>query len=296
MKRLLLVLALSVLLPSKAWATWSIVAVNKNTGRVVIASATCAAQGADELKLVQAIVLPGVGVAAAQASVDRSHTNQKMIFELMRGGTAPREIIRVLSTDPAFQSRQFGIVDLQGRSAGWSGSGNRAVARDIQGESPDGVVFSVQGNIIATDSALTEAARIMREGTGDMVDRVMLAMEAANAHGGDSRCTCETQPLPGGTCTKKTAHVAYILAADRDNQRGSYAADHPQIPASGAPREPAPTVCRGDTLSRCSAPWNSGKYSIYIAVYPSNMTASDDSNPVLTLRKRYDAWKRTHSP
>jgi hypothetical protein len=261
---------------------------------VVISSATCAAQGTDELKLVQAIVLPGVGVAAAQAGVDRSHTNQKLIFEQMRGGTDPREIIRLLSLDPNFQSRQFGIVDLQGRRAGHTGTGNRAAAMHISGESADGIVFSVQGNIIKTDSALIEAARIMREGGGDMVDRVMLAMEAADARGGDSRCTCETQPLPGASCNGKTAHVAYILAADRDDPRGTWAEGHPQIPLPGAAPGPAPVVCRGEDAKRlCEAPWNSGKYWLYLAVYPSNVKPNEDANPVRTLRMRYDAWKRT---
>jgi hypothetical protein len=291
MKRLLLAAVLSLLLPSHAWATWSIIAVDRNTGRVVISSATCAAQGPDELKIVQAIVLPGIGVAAAQAGVDRGHTNQKLIFEQMRGGTHPREIIRLLSLDPSFQGRQFGIVDLQGRTAGHTGTGNRAAARDIQGESPDGIVFSVQGNIIASDSALIEAARVMREGGGDMVDRVMLAMEAADKRGGDSRCTCETQPLPGAGCNGKTAHVAYILAADPADARGTYAPEHPQIP--GVARPAAQTPCRGEDARRlCEAPWNSGKYQLYLAVYPSNTQSHEDANPVRTLRMRYDAWKR----
>jgi hypothetical protein len=294
MQRLLLAAALTLLLPAEGRATWSIIAVDRNTGRVVISSATCAAQGPDELKIVQAVVVPGIGVAAAQAGVDRSHTNQKLIFEQMRGGTDPREIIRLLSLDPSFQSRQFGIVDLQGRRAGHTGSGNRDVAMHISGESADGIVFSVQGNIIKTDSALIEAARIMREGGGDMVDRVMLAMEAADARGGDSRCTCETEPLPGAGCNGKTAHVAYILAADRDDARGTYAEGHPQIPPVGAPPAQAESVCRGENAQKlCEAPWNSGKYWLYLAVYPSNVQPHEDANPVRTLRMRYDAWKRT---
>jgi len=287
MRRLLLVLAVALALPSQLSATWSIIALDRNTGRVIIASATCAAQGPDELKLVQAVVVPGVGVAAAQAGVDRSHANQKLIFEEMRKGTDPREIIRMLEADPNIEGRQFGIIDLQGRMAGRTGANNRAVALDIQGETPDGVVYAVQGNIIATTEALTEAARIMQEDRGDLIDRVMLAMEKADALGGDGRCTCETAPLPGAGCTGKTAHVAYILAADRGDAIGSYAPEHPQ---TVTPAETA-NICSGQGLVRCAAPWNAGQYHLYIAVYPSNTQAHEDANPVRTLRMRYDAWK-----
>jgi uncharacterized Ntn-hydrolase superfamily protein len=297
MKKLILwVAALALLMPARASATWSIIAIDRATGRVVISSATCAAQSPDELKLVQAIVLPGIGVAAAQAGVDRTHANQKLIFEQMRLGTEPSEIIRMLSQDPRFQSRQFGIIDLKGRQAGHSGTGNSDVKLHLQGTSSDGkFYYSVQGNTIKSDTALIEGARVMREGSqADIVDRVMAAMEVVDGHGGDRRCTCETVPLPGANCTGKTAHVAYILAADKDNPRGRYSEDHPQIALSRPPAVPdTGAVCRGEGLSRCHAPWNDGQYSLYIAVYPSNMTRADDSNPVKTLRSRYDAWKRS---
>jgi hypothetical protein len=295
-KLIVLVAALALMIPARASATWSIIAIDRATGRVVISSATCAAQSPDELKLVQAIVLPGIGIAAAQAAVDRTHANQKLIFEQMRLGTDPAEILRMLSADPRFQSRQFGIIDLKGRMAGHSGTGNSDVKMHIQGTSADGkFYFSVQGNTIKSDTALIEGARIMREGTqAELTDRVMAAMEVVDSHGGDSRCSCATEPLPGGHCTGKTAHVAYLLAADKDNPRGRYSEDHPQIPLSPSPSVPDTiAVCRGETLSRCHAPWNDGQYSLYIAVYPSNMTKADDSNPVKTLRVRYDAWKRS---
>jgi hypothetical protein len=200
----------------------------------------------------------------------------------------------MLERDPNIESRQFGIIDLQGRMAGRTGSGNRAVALDIQGAADYGrVVYSVQGNIIATEEALRGAARIMKESREDIVDRVMLAMEEADKNGGDSRCTCETEPLPGRTCTGKTSHVAYILAADRADPIGQYAENHPQMPPPGVAVDPTARVCTGETLQRCRAPWNDGRYALYLAVYPSNWKPEEDSNPVRTLRARYDAWKRT---
>src|SRR5690606_29337740 len=127
-----------------------------------------------------------------------------------------------------------------------------------------------QGNIIATEEALTEAARIMQESDLPMIDRVMAAMEQADALGGDARCTCETEPLPGAQCTGKTAHVAYILAADPEDPQGRFHVNHP------------------DDMR---APYNNGDYYLYLAVWPANTQPHEDANPVRTLRMRYDAWK-----
>jgi hypothetical protein len=270
LKKLLFALLFALFLPAPASATWSIIAIDMRTGRMVIASATCAAQGPNQLKLLQAIVVPGVGVAAAQAGVDRTQANHRLIFDELRRRTHPEQIIRMLETDPAVERRQFGIVDMLGRSAGRSGSGNRDVALDIQGMSPDSILYSVQGNIIATTEALTEAAGIMQDDGSPVIDRVMLAMERADALGGDARCTCETEPLPGAQCTGKTAHVAYILAADVKDPVGTFHVDHPED---------------------LRAPYNNGDYHLYLAVWPANTEPHEDANPVRTLRMRYDAWK-----
>ena len=269
-KRLAGILFAFLLMPLPVEATWSIIAVDTNTGRVVISSATCAAQGPNQLKLLQAIVIPGVGVAAAQAGVDRTQANHRLIFQEMLRATHPEQIISMLEADPNFARRQYGIVDLRGRTAGHSGEGNSAVSMDIAGESEDGIVYSVQGNIIASSEALIEAARIMQESSLPMIDRVMLAMEKADELGGDRRCTCETQPLPGAQCTGKTAHVAYILAADAKDPIGTYHVEHPED---------------------LRAPYNNGDYYLYLGVWPANTQPHEDANPVRTLRMRYDAWK-----
>jgi hypothetical protein len=256
--------------PTPASATWSIVAMDRSTGRVVIASATCAAQGPDQLKLLQAIVIPGIGVAAAQAGVDRTQANHRLIFEEMSKRTHPEQIIRMLESDPSIERRQFGIVDMLGRSAGHTGESNREVALHMSGETETGIIWSVQGNIIATTEALTEAARIMQESDLEMVERVMVAMEKADELGGDARCTCETEPLPGAQCTGKTSHVAYILAADPEDPMGRFHVNHPED---------------------LRAPYNNGDYHLYLAVWPANTQSHEDANPVRTLRMRYDAWK-----
>ena len=259
-------------LPSPAFATWSVVAVDRATGRIVIASATCVDRDDQFLPGVQAVVVPGKGVAACQASVDGTHTNQMLVFNELQKGTDPQAIIELLSADSAFQSRQFGIVDLQGRRAGHSGLTNGYVAQDVQGQVPGTEVFySIQGNILRPGEVVPNAVKAFLTTNGAITDRVMAAMEAADGGGGDSRCSCPPpaadQPTaPKIPCDGKTAHVAYILMAEK-------------------------TDTSGDSH-------NSGTYTMFLRVAQPDKGANaihegENLNPVKTLRLRYDAWRKT---
>src|SRR5580658_1203005 len=226
MRRTFLVLALFLVLQHSAFATWSVIAVNRTTGRVVISSSTCTGTTDDFLKDVQAVIVPGKGVAACQAAVDSTtHQNQTMVFEELQRGTEPARIIELLSQDPGFQGRQYGIVDLQGRMAGHSGLTNGFVTQDIHGQVPGTEIFySIQGNILRTGGVVPGAVKAFLAAKGGVTDRVMAAMEAADAAGGDSRCTCQTPAVPAAAasipCTTRTTLVAYILAADPKDTNG----------------------------------------------------------------------------
>src|SRR5438093_13603227 len=225
MRGTVLVLLCVLAVPASAFATWSVVAVDRSTRRVVIASATCVDQNDEFLKGVQAVVVPGQGVAACQAAVDGTHTNQMLVYQELQKGTDPKAIIELLSKDPAFQSRQFGIVDLQGRRAGHSGLTNGYVSQDVQGQVPGTEIFySIQGNILRPGQVVPNAVQAFLTTNGAMTDRVMAAMEAADGSGGDSRCTCPPWPTDGSRpkipCDSKTAHVAYILMAERNDTNG----------------------------------------------------------------------------
>ena len=277
MRRILLFLLVSLLLrPSSAFATWSVIAVDRASGRVVIASATCVDRDDQFLMGVQAVVVPGKGVAACQAGVDGTHKNQMLVFEELKKGTDPKRIIELLSADPAYQGRQFGILDLQGRSGGHSGLTNGYVSQDLQGQVPGTEIFySIQGNILRPGQVVPNAVQAFIKTAGSITDRVMAAMDAADGSGGDSRCVCPPWPADGTApaipCDGRTAHVAYILASD-------------------------PKDTSGDSH-------NNGKYALYLtASQPgpdkgaNQIKAGENLNPVKTLRLRYDAWKKTQGP
>jgi uncharacterized Ntn-hydrolase superfamily protein len=262
---------LVLLSASPALATWSVIAVDQKTREVVIASATCVPQSAfagfpaKGLMDVQAIVVPGKGVAAAQAGVDRTRQNQQLIFDEINKGTDPARILEMLKQDPNVEVRQFAIVDLQGRMAGFSGQKNQPASLSRQQQVPGtGIYFSIQGNILAGDDVVDAAMTSFIDARGTLADRVMAAMETADARGGDKRCTCESKPLPAATaaCESKTSHVAYILEADSSDKSGTA--------------------------------FNDGQYAMYVAVTNDDILPSENANPVKTLRLRYEAWKKAH--
>ena len=273
MRRIALLVVTLLCLPSSAFATWSVIAVDRATGRVVIASATCVDRDDQFLMGVQAVIVPGKGVAACQAGVDGTHKNQMLVFNELQKGTDPKRIIEMLSEDPAFQSRQFGILDLQGRSAGHSGLSNGYVSQDVQGQVPGTEIFySIQGNILRAGYVVPNAVQAFLKTTGTITDRVMAAMEAADGSGGDSRCSCPPWPTDGSVpaiaCDGRTSTVAYILAAD-------------------------PKDTNGDSH-------NNGKYAMYLTTSQPGkdkgqyqIKAGENLNPVKTLRMRYDLWKKT---
>lgn len=270
-RKLFVAAAVMVALQTNVFATWSVIAVDRKTGQIVIASATCVPQQAfagfpaKGLKDVQAIIIPGVGVAAAQANVDRTRALQKLIADELNKGTDPARIIDMLKDgDQTHATRQYGIVDLNGRMAGYSGANNGKQSLDRQGRvEGTQVFFSIQGNILAGDDVVEEAAKAFRQAKGSLTDRVMAAMEAADSRGGDRRCNCKSLPDPPAPCENKTAHVAYIVAANKSDKMG-----------------------RG---------LNDGTYFMELQVSDQDIKPDENDNPVKTLRMRYNRWIQEHA-
>ena len=284
MKKTLLTFALVLGLASPAFATWSVIAIDARTGQVIIASATCVRQegfparkpnGARDLMDVQAVIVPGIGVAACQAGVDNTRENQMLVYREIKKGTPPAAIIEMLKKDPNVERRQFGIVSIpnggtitpQNNRSGFNGTGNSRSSLYRGGQYGD-YYFQVQGNTLLGDQVVELAALAFTRAKGTLADHVMAAMEAADANGGDYRCNCGNSSMPNLPCDARTAHVAYIAIANKDDQAG---ASH-----------------------------NDGQYYAYLAV-GDDQKKGESANPVKTLRMRYDKWvkdgsKRTAPP
>ena len=211
MKRAVLALAFVLGAHTSAFATWSVIAIDAKTGQVIIASATCVRQqgfperkpnGARDLMDVQAVIVPGVGVAACQAGVDNTRENQMLVYNEIKKGTPPADRSSSCSKkDPNVERRQFGIVSIpnggtiteQNNRAGFNGSGNSRSSLYFGGQVGD-IYYQVQGNTLLGDQVVHLAALAFTRADGTMADRVMAAMEAADANGGDHRCNCGNNP------------------------------------------------------------------------------------------------------
>lgn len=187
--RLLIVLAglLPGIADAKAQDTFSIVAVDTETGEVGSAGASCL--GID-VSLISDIY-PGIGVVHTQAQY--APYNQDYAGRLMSDGHSPQEIIDSMMVQDATsnpQIRQYGIVTLAGsqKSAAFTGTD----CLDYKGHII-GPTYSIQGNILLGRHILDSMeARFLRE-QGTLADKLMAALQGARVAGADTRC------MPYGT-------------------------------------------------------------------------------------------------
>ncbi len=264
MLRPLLAVFLAVLLLARSVsATWSIILIDRRTGEIAVASATCLT-GFD-LAVWVPVVVVGKGAGCAQSYVDPNGVTRVYIRDQLALGTSPAQIIIGLAAlDPGHQTRQYGLVDVQGRAAGFTGTGAGAYASDRVGQLGD-ITYAVQGNVLTGGAVLAAAEIAIYSTPGDLGTKLMAAMEAARLYGGDGRCSCNGQtptscgsPPPNFT---KSADVAFMLVARR-----------------------------GDVDGVCNPTVGCASGSYYMRLNVANRLRTDP-DPVILLRGMYDQWK-----
>jgi hypothetical protein len=254
---------------SRARATWSVVVVDTATGEVCVASATCI-PSFNLLKNLPAVV-PGIGVAACQSTPDGSGVNRLLIWNDLQAGQTPSQILAHLgATDAQHQSRQYGIVALLGAPVTFSGQ--------FVGEAKEGVCgqvgtlkYAIQGNVLTGDPVMYAAEAALLATNGDLSQRVIAAMEAARALGGDGRCSCSQiaptscgVPPPSFT---KSAHCGFFVVARV-----------------------------GDTLGTCAQSTGCANGGYYLGLNVAGVDAQgQDLDPVLQLEAQYAEWRADHS-
>jgi len=158
-------------------STFSICALDADTGEVGVAVQSKYFAVGSVVPWARA----GVGAAATQAAGIAGYGPR--LLDLLAAGTAPDEAIRaVLADDDARDSRQLGIVAVDGRSASWTGIDcNEWAGHET------GLGMAAQGNILAGEAVVSELARAFREEPGTLAERLVAALEAGQAAGGDVR-------------------------------------------------------------------------------------------------------------
>ncbi len=143
----------------------------------------------------------GVGAVATQSFVDPSYG--KLGLDLLRAGkSAPDALRALLHGDAACAVRQVAMIDMKGNVATFTGSrdiiaaggiaGAQSAPTHVQCGESDGTLtvgrnFAVQANLMANDKVWPAMAKGFAESTGDLADRMLAALDAAQAVGGDIR-------------------------------------------------------------------------------------------------------------
>jgi len=123
----------------------------------------------------------GVGAVATQAMANYNYGPRGL--ELMGSGeTADETVEGLTSADEDREHRQIGVVDGRGRAATFTGSECFEWAGGATGE-----YYAVQGNILVGGETVEAMARTYRETQGDLATRLLSALDAGQAAGGDSR-------------------------------------------------------------------------------------------------------------
>jgi uncharacterized Ntn-hydrolase superfamily protein len=161
----------------RSWGTFSIVACDPD--RVYWGAAV------STKPLAVGAVVPWaewrIGAIATQAMSNYQYGPNGLA--LLRKGLSAREVVdRLTRADPKRQHRQLGVVDRHGRSAAWTGAKCMASARHVLGDG-----FSCQGNLLTSDTVVPAMASAFESARGSLARRMLAALRAGAAAGGDRR-------------------------------------------------------------------------------------------------------------
>lgn len=162
------------------YGTFSLCAIDPDTGEAGVVVTTRVPFVGRAVPWVRA----GVGAVATQAWTVVEYGHQGL--DLLEAGTSPEDALQqLLSDDAGRERRQLGLIDMQGRSAAHTGSGNGDWAGSRQG-----LHYTVQGNILVGSQVIDAVAQHFESSAGSdlsLAERMILAMEAGQAEGGDKR-------------------------------------------------------------------------------------------------------------
>src|SRR5687767_2981954 len=164
-------------IPVRPVHTYSIVARDPDTGELGVAVQSHWFSVGPIVAWAEA----GVGAVATQSFVDPSYGKNGL--DLMRAGkSAPDTLKELLAGDEGREVRQVAMIDSQGRVDAWTGKNDIAAAGHLVRQN-----FSVQANLMLNDKVWPAMAQAFENTKGDLAERMLAALDAAQAVGGDIR-------------------------------------------------------------------------------------------------------------
>ncbi len=162
------------------YSTFSLCAIDPATGQSGAAVTTRVPFVGRAVPWVRA----GIGAVCTQASTMVEYGVRGL--DLMAKGVEPQAAItQLLADDAGRESRQLGMIDMQGRAAAHTGKSNSFWAGSRQGKN-----YTVQANIMVGPEVIEAVATVFEVTEGSsmpLAERMILALEAGQAKGGDSR-------------------------------------------------------------------------------------------------------------
>lgn len=185
---LIMTLAISIIAPSlgeniikrdpkRPIHTYSIVARDPDSGQLGVAVQSHWFSVGPLVPWIEA----GVGAVATQSFVEVSYG--PLGLDLMRAGkSAPQALKALVEIDPKREVRQVAMIDSQGRVAAHTGKSCIIEAGHFKGNQ-----FSVQANLMLKNTVWKAMAEAYQSTQGDLIERLVAALEAAEKEGGDIR-------------------------------------------------------------------------------------------------------------
>jgi uncharacterized Ntn-hydrolase superfamily protein len=124
---------------------------------------------------------PGVGAVATQSVVEPAH-GPHALDRIAAGAAADDALRELIEADPLGSVRQVGVVDAAGNVAVHTGANCIPCAGDALG-----AYWSCQANMMARDTVPPAMSSAFEHAEGDLADRLMAALKAAEGEGGDVR-------------------------------------------------------------------------------------------------------------
>lgn len=166
--------------------TFSIVAIDPATGESGVAVTTRRPCVGNAVPWVR----PGVGAVATQGGTRLEYGDD--LLDLIEQGILPQEAMdRVVAADTGRERRQVGVIDMEGRTAQWTGSGQYGA--EEQGDwvaERTGPNFAVQGNSLVSTAVVDSVVETFLASEGSdrhLADRLIEAIMAGQRLGGDGR-------------------------------------------------------------------------------------------------------------
>jgi len=123
----------------------------------------------------------GVGAVATQSYANTSFGPNGLAL-MAQGPSAQETLDRLVAEDEGRARRQVGLVDAQGRAATFTGDECLAWAGGLTG-----TYYAAQGNILVSGATVEAMAETFEETRGELADRLVAALAAGQAAGGDRR-------------------------------------------------------------------------------------------------------------